>query len=172
MALSSLIDGQTIKIDNHNTGTLYQWDEAIHLHKRMNTKKYRGIEALIPLAQDGRLDFRGANGKKDIELKNEIEKAFSNPTIRIKFVKTLINSLSDLFNSSKLSKDEWCRLFEEVAGRIVRYFDLKPKVKERIDNDIIRFSRENGLDIYIRADQKEKAIILGTDITLINNFNN
>lgn len=170
MALSSLIDGQTIKIDNHNTGTLYQWDEAIHLHKRMNSKKYRGIEVLIPLAQDGKLDFRGSNGKKDIELKNEIEKAFSNPTIRIKFVKTLINSLSDLFDSSKISKDEWYELFVIVASRIAAYFDLKPKVKGRIGNDIIRFSREKGLDIYIRADQKEKTIILGTDITFINNF--
>lgn len=174
MALSSLIDGQTIKIDNHNTGTLYQWDEAIHLHKRMNSKKYRGAEVIIPIAEDGELDFRGIDGKgmADLHIKNEIRKAFSNSTIRIRFVTALLNGLSNLFNNSKISKDEWCRLFEEVAGRIVRYFDLKPKVKERIDNDIIRFSRENGLDIYIRADQKEKAIILGTDITLINNFNN
>lgn len=170
MSLSSLIDGQTIKIDNHNIGTLYKWDEAIHLHKRMNSKKYRGIEVLIPLAQDGELDFRGANGKKDIELMNEIGNAFSNHSIRIRFVKTLINSLSELFNSSKISKDEWYELFIIVAGRIATYFGLKTKMKEKIDNDIIRFSREKGLDVYIRADQKEKSIILGTDITLIYNF--
>ena len=111
MSLSSLVDGQTIKIDNHNTGTSFQWDEAIHLHKRMNSKKYRGIEVLIPLACDGKLEFRGANGKKDLELMNEIEKAFSNPTIRVRFVKTLMKSLSDLFYSSKISKNEWYELF-------------------------------------------------------------
>ena len=82
MALSSLINGQTIEIDNHNRGTEYKWDEAIHIHKRMNSKQYRGIEVLIPLAQKGRLDFRGASEKKEIELKNEIRKAFSNHTIR------------------------------------------------------------------------------------------
>lgn len=172
MALSSLIDGQTIKIDNHNTGTLYQWDEAIHLHKRMNSKKYRGIEVLIPLAQNGKLDFRGASEKKDIELMNEIKKAFSNHTIRTRFVKTLINSLSDLFNSSKISKGEWYELFVIVASRIAAYFGLKTKIKEIIGNDIVRFSREKGLDIYIKADKEEKSIILGTDFTFINNFDN
>ena len=168
MALSRLIDGQTIKIDNHNTGTLYQWDEAIHLHKRMNSKQYRGIEVLIPLAPKGRLDFRGANEKKEIELKNEIRKAFSNHTIRTRFVNTLINSLSDLYNSSKISKDEWYELFVIVASRIAAYFDLKPKVKERIDNDIIRFSREKGLDIFIKADRDKESIIIGDDLNFIN----
>ena len=130
MALSSLIDGQTIKIDNHNCGTDYEWDEAIHIHKRMNSKKYRGIEVLVPLAHDSKLDFRGVNGNKDVELMNEIEKAFSNSTIRTKFVKTLINSLSNLFNNSKISKVEWYGLFEEIAGRIAEYFGLKTNIKE------------------------------------------
>lgn len=170
MSLSSLVDGQTIKIDNHNTGTSFQWDEAIHLHKRMNSKKYRGIEVLIPLARDGKLEFRGANGKKDLELMNEIEKAFSNPTIRVRFVKTLMKSLSDLFYSSKISKNEWYELFVIVASRIAAFFGLKTKIKEKMDNDIISFSRDKGIDIYIKADKEEKAIILGTDTTFINNF--
>ena len=33
MALSRLINDQTIEIDNHNRGTEYKWDEAIHIHK-------------------------------------------------------------------------------------------------------------------------------------------
>ena len=39
-----------------------------------------------------------------------------------------------------------------------------------MDNDIISFSRDKGIDIYIKADKEEKAIILGTDTTFINNF--
>ena len=134
MALSSLIDGQTIKIDNHNIGTLYEWSKAIHLHKRMNSDKYRGAEVIIPLAEDGELDFRGLDGRRmaDLHIKNEIRKAFSKTTIRIRFVTTLLNSLSKLFNNSKISKDEWYRLFEEVASRIVRYFDIKNKVGEKL----------------------------------------
>lgn len=170
MALSSLIDGQTIKIDNHNIGNVYKWDNSIHLHKRMNSKKYRGIEVLIPLTSDGKLEFRGANGKKDLELMNEIEKAFSNPTIRVRFVKTLMKSLSDLFYSSNISKNEWYELFVIVASRIAAFFGLKTKIKEKMDNDIISFSRDKGIDIYIKADKEEKAIILGTDTTFINNF--
>lgn len=172
MALSSLIDGQTIKIDNHNIGTLYQWDEAIHLHKRMNSDKYRGAEVIIPIAIDGKLEFKGIDGRSrdDLHIKNEIKKAFSNPTIRTRFVKSLINNLSDLFSSSKISKEEWYELFVTVAERIAVYFGLKTKVKEQIGIDILRFSRENKLDFFIKANRKEKTIILGTDITLIGNF--
>ena len=173
MALSSLIDGQTIKIDNHNIGTLYQWDKTIHLHKRMNSDKYRGAEVIIPIAEDGELDFRGIDGKgmTDMRIKNEIRKAFSKTTIRIRFVTTLLNSLSKLFNNSKISKDEWYRLFEEVAGRIVRYFGIKNKVGERINSDIIKFSKEKGINIYIKADKDSKSVILGTDVNLVDNFN-
>lgn len=168
MALSNLIDGQTIEIDNHNRGTNYEWDEAIHIHKRMNSKKYRGIEVLVPLAHDSKLDFRGVNGNKDVELMNEIEKAFSNSTIRTKFVKTLINSLSNLFNNSKISKVEWYGLFEDVASRIAGYFGLKTKIKEKIGNDIIRISREKGLDIFVKANGENKSITIGDDIEYIN----
>lgn len=171
MALSSLINGQTLEIDNHNRGTNYEWDEAIHIHKRMNSKKYRGIEVLVPLAHDSKLEFRGVNGNKDIELMNEIEKAFSNPTIRPKFVRTLIKSLSNLFGNSKISKDEWYGLFEEVAGRIVRYFGVKDKVGERINNDIIKFSKEKGINVYIKADKDSESVLLGTDMSLVDNFN-
>ena len=171
MALSSLLNGQTIQIDNHHRNVECKWGKAIHLHKRMNSKKYRGIEVLIPLACDGKLEFRGANGKKDLELMNEIEKAFSNPTIRVRFVKTLMNSLSDLFYSSKISKNEWYGLFEEVAGRIVGYFGIKDKVGERINSDIIKYSKEKGINVYIKADKDSESVILGTDMSLVDNFN-
>ena len=171
MTISSLINGQTIEIDNHNRGTDYEWNEAIHIHKRMNSKKYRGIEVLVPLAHDSKLDFRGVNGNKDIELINEFEKAFSNSTIRTKFVKTFINSLSNLFNKSKISKDEWYGLFEEVANRIVKYFGIKDKVGERINSDIIKYSKEKGINVYIKADKDSESVILGTDMSLVDNFN-
>ena len=57
-----------------------------------------------------------------------------------------------------------------VASRIAAFFGLKTKIKEKMDNDIISFSRDKGIDIYIKADKEEKAIILGTDTTFINNF--
>lgn len=168
MALSRLINDQTIEIDNHNRGTEYKWDEAIHIHKRMNSKKYRGIEVLVPLAYNSKLDFRGVNGNKEIELMNEIEKAFSNPTIRTNFVRTLINSLSNLFNKSRISKDEWYGLFEEVAGRIAGYFGLNTKIKEKMGNDVIKISREKGLDIYLKANKETKSISISDNLEYIN----
>lgn len=173
MSLSRLIDGQTIKIDNHNRGTNYNWDKAIHLHKRMNSDKLKGAQVIIPIAEDGNLEFRGVDGKRKVELqiKKEIEKAFSNPTIRTEFVRTLIDELSKLFADNKISKDKWDVLFNEVAIRIVDYFGVKPKIKEKIGNEIIRFSQEKGLDIFVKASVEDESITLGTDFNLVNNFN-
>ena len=60
--LRQLINGQTIKIDNHNCGKEVIWDRSIHFHKRMNSKKYRGAEVIIPIAEDGELEFRKIEG--------------------------------------------------------------------------------------------------------------
>ena len=102
---------------------------------------------------------------------NEIEKAFSNNTIRTMFVKTLIDELTKLFTDNKIPKEKWNILFDEVAIRIVKYFGVKPKIKEKIGNEIIRFSQEKGLDIFVKASVKDESITLGTDFNLVNNFN-
>ena len=173
MALSSLLDGQTIQIDNHHRNVECKWGKAIHLHKRMNAEKYRGVEVIIPIAEDGELEFRGVGRKEkiDIHIENEIRKAFSNSTIRTRFVTTLLKSLSNLFSNSNISKDEWYRLFEEVAGRIVGYFGIKDKVGERINSDIIKYCKAKGINIYIKADKDSESVILGTDMSLVDNFN-
>ena len=86
MALSNLINGQTIEVDNHNRGNVYKWDRTIHLHKRMNSDKFRGMQVIIPIADDGDLEFRKVKGHDDdIHIKNEIANAFSNTYIRNKF---------------------------------------------------------------------------------------
>ena len=107
----------------------------------------------------------------EMQIKNEIEKAFSNNTIRTMFVKTLIDELTKLFTDNKIPKEKWNILFDEVAIRIVKYFGVKPKIKEKIGNEIIRFSQEKGLDIFVKASVKDESITLGTDFNLVNNFN-
>ena len=77
-----------------------------------------------------------------------------------------------MFKSSKISKGEWYELFVIVANRIAAYLGLKTKIKEIIGNGIVRFSCEKGLDVYIKADKEEKSIILGTDFTFVDNFDN
>lgn len=38
MALSNLLNNQTITIDNHNRGgNVLEWDKSLHIHKRMNS---------------------------------------------------------------------------------------------------------------------------------------
>ena len=64
MSLESLIKGQTIKIDNHTQGcnVEYKWNEAVHLHKRMNGEgRFNKAEIIIPLSSKGKLYFRKIN---------------------------------------------------------------------------------------------------------------
>ena len=137
MALSNLINGQTIEVDNHNRGNVYKWDRTIHLHKRMNSDKFRGMQVIIPIADDGDLEFRKVKGHDDIHIKNEIANAFSNTYIRNKFVKSMVRYLNILFAKSNIPDDEWQNIYEDIACKIARHFDLTSKIKENKDKETI-----------------------------------
>ena len=133
MALSSLIDGQTIKIDNHNIGTLYQWDEAIHLHKRMNSDKYRGAEVIIPIAIDGKLEFnksRASNHYFAFDTWKKINGEQTNtPNPRRKH-KGGVYRYGDIAYVQKfvpLMKNISAMCADDDVRYIVSYFDIKSK---------------------------------------------
>ena len=67
MALRNLIDGQTIKIDNHNRGGEFEWGKGVHMHKRMNKDKYSGAEVLIYLDEDKDLEFSSIIGGAEFQ---------------------------------------------------------------------------------------------------------
>ena len=56
--LSKIIDGQTIRIDNHYRGVELDSLKGVHIHKVMNSDKYRGAEILIPVGEDEDILFR------------------------------------------------------------------------------------------------------------------
>jgi len=164
MALSNLINGQTIEVDNHNRGNVYKWDRTIHLHKRMNSDKFRGMQVIIPIADDGDLEFRKVKGHDDdIHIKNEIANAFSNTYIRNKFVKSMVRYLNILFAKSNIPNDEWQNIYEDIACKIARHFDLTSKIKEKLDNDIISFYRKEG-NLYIKANKDKETISIGDNV--------
>lgn len=172
--LRQLINGQTIKIDNHNCGKEIIWDRSVHLHKRMNSKKYRDVEVIIPIAEDGELDFRKIERDEETQrnIVNEISKAFGNETIRNNFVKSFYKSLDEILRSNKVNNPR--EVILQAANRLIRYFGVKPKFakefKTSLGKYIITYSGEDGSDTFVLSDPEDCSFIIGKDFDYIENF--
>lgn len=93
-----LIEGQTIRIDNHDSGGGRQatWDDSLHIHKIMNTDRYNGVEVLIPLNENREISFRKVKGKSSLieaQLRNEIKRAFKDVQKRKQFATYIFKSI-------------------------------------------------------------------------------
>ena len=55
MALSNLLNNQTITIDNHHRGgNVLKWDKSLHIHKRMNSGCKSSVDCEIYFADRDR----------------------------------------------------------------------------------------------------------------------
>lgn len=72
MALSNLLNNQTITIDNHNRGgNVLEWDKSLHIHKRMNSGCKSSVECEIYFAaKDKAIVFSNERGKNVQKIKN------------------------------------------------------------------------------------------------------
>lgn len=165
--MKRLIDGQTIKIDNHNTGTKLEWGKSIHLHKRMNNDKYSGAEVLIYIGDDRELEFRKVTGgeQKEERLRNEIKDAFKNNTIKDNFIKSFYESLNDYLNAcGKTNENEKNELYIQAATRIVKSLGLKAKVKESFmkeANSFVSFEFEDSSDTIVAFNPQDESTVVG-----------
>lgn len=171
MAIRNLIDGQTIKIDNHNRGEKIEWGTGIHLHKRMNMDRYAGAEVIIYIDNDKDLEFRSITGGVDekIRLRNEIRKAFKNVTIRKHFIESFYKSLQNILDASCIKDaNERYKLAEQAAKRIIRLFELKDSAVQWFEdgaNEFFSFSQGTDSDYAIVAlNADENSITVGCDM--------
>lgn len=170
MSIKKLIEGQTIGIDNHHRGGIFEWGKGVHLHKRMNNNKYDGAEVLIPIAEDGELEFRKIKGpSKEIEaqMRNEIEKAFKKPSVKRSFINSFYKSLDDILKNEGRSIEDKIEILKTSASRIAKYFGLKPVIKdyfgEVADKFYVQFSRSQSSDFYVLTDVKRQMFVIGVD---------
>ena len=172
--LSKLIDGQTIRIDNHHRGSILNSLQGVHIHKIMNNDKFRGAEMLIPIGTDDKddIDFRKLKGGMDVEkrLKNEIRKAFCDKAIRKKFIRSFYSSLDDMMRYMKVEDvQERHSIAKGSALRIAELFEVKPKVKESFIEEVNSFYKftTDESDFYVVQYPKSNSIIVGTDLEII-----
>ena len=171
MAIQNLIDGQTIKIDNHNSGTEIVWGTGIHLHKRMNKDKYAGAEVLIYIDEDKDMEFRSVTGGEEEKkrLQNEIRRAFKNVTIRKQFIESFYRSLRNILDASCIKDpNERYKLAEQASKRIVRLFGLKEKISDHFMadlNEVFVFSQgKNGDVAIVTLNAEEQSVTIGRDM--------
>ena len=173
MALSELIDGQTIKIDNHNSGSEIKCDDyRIHLHKRMNSDKFNGANVIIPLSGKGELSFSKIIGQKnEIEKRilNEIKQAFKNNYRRDSFVKSFHKSINIILTNDGCNINDAKIIAEKAILDIAKYFGLNPKITNLIGditNDFYTKIETNNNKEFIIS-KKSKSFTIGHHLSII-----
>lgn len=179
--MKRLIKGQTIRIDNHDSGSGREitYDDSLHIHKVMNSDRYNGVEVLIPLNENREISFRKVKGKNGLiksRLRNEINRAFRSPQKRKQFA-------SDIFKDIERysqNEDNPIRIQNLVksAKAIAKHFDLYPEIRNEVSNRIKdRISTyysehidENGERYFIYQDLKGQNIRIGSDFNILEDW--
>ncbi len=174
--LSKLIDGQTIRIDNHHRGTIIDSLKGVHIHKVMNKDKYRGAEVLIPIGDDSEIEFRKIKGGMDVEkrIRKEIRKAFSDKQIREQFINTYYKSLEEMMTYAKIEDpEERLTIARNSAIRIAELFGAKTSVKESfIKAAYSHFSFPFGNNVlHVIQRPSTQSVTIGTDLDYIKTEN-
>jgi len=179
--MKNLIKNQTIRIENHiwGSGEIVKWSKSIHLHKVMNSERYNRAEIIIPIGCFDEIEFKKITGKSSSvqkQLKNELEKAFKDKTKREKFAEDVLKRLISF--SQKSTRQETLADLIEGAKNIAQHFELKNTILEAFHEKIGDVYKtytsvhkdNNGNEYYIIQDITGENIRLGTDLSIIKNW--
>lgn len=173
--MKELIQGQTIRLDNHDSGSgrAVTWGSGIHVHKKMNSDRYNSAEVIIPLDKSGKLEFRKLQGRSEMiekQLKNEINRALKNKSKRWEFVSSVLKRLESY--SSSVPKPQLVRNLRMGAENLASHFDLQPTIVEeskrilkgQLSSFLTEHVNDEGKVSYILQDVVGKRILVGDDL--------
>lgn len=168
--MRELIKGQTIRVDNHRSGTRepVEWGKGVHLDKAINDKKHKSVRVKIYLDSDRGIEFI-SRGDDDVRQRivSEISDVLAqNPQKRKAFVEDVIKEI-DRF-SQNLSPAERRKNLEEGANRIANHFNLGTSFVEIIDQHLNQcltghFDEKNKVCLILQ-DLREKSIKVSEDL--------
>lgn len=139
MALSNLLNNQTIIIDNHHRGgNILEWNKSLHIHKRMNSGCKSSVECEIYFADHDRgIVFSNERGKNVPVIKNEILEAFSSSDIRNKFIESFYDAVTPILtNNNNRSPSDVIRIIRRAVKRIARSFGLSDDIQDAMINTV------------------------------------
>lgn len=170
--MKQIIQDQTISFDTHQAGDGKKIEvDQLHMHKRMNGKKFKGVEIKIPLNPNEPIDF--GDSKSDIgqQIINEIKHVFKkNPSKVREMAKYIANRISRY--SDDMTAENSRSFFEDGAKAIAKHFELKEKIEETLTEQIknhlsfyiTAHSDKEGNTFYIKQDVKRKRIKIGNEL--------
>ena len=188
--MKKLIDNQTIDFDNHSAGDGKEITvKGLHMHKRMNGKKFKGVDVLLPLDGEIKIEFRPKKTSTKIQKQiiNEIKKVLKkNKAKREEFINTIFNVI-ERYSNLEVSGDSFnqnIQLFRENAVKIAALFSKDGTIREEmyqiIDSNIHYFITRHKKDklknnqpfhqknFYIKQDVKRNRIKISDDLEALN----
>ncbi|WP_221653981.1 hypothetical protein [Bacteroides ovatus] len=173
--LTSILKNQTIRIDNHDSGTgrPFEWGTGVHIHKILNEKKYKGTEFILPLDRPGEIKYiRGYDISGNIE--SEIRKAFKDEDIRRKFILDLGEALKTIADSNHLDEKLRRKMLIQSGTQLIKLFGAKQIASVSWfrdgDNFISEFICQSEPHIYIEQNVKGNYITVSNSEQYIELF--
>ena len=173
--MRSLIQNQTVSFDTHQAGDGQKVKvEDLHMHKRMNGRKYKGVNIKIPFNPEKEIEYTGNNSDYSDQIINEIKRAFKkNPNKVREFAKDLANRISRY--SSDMNAENSRKFLEESAQTIAKHFELNEKIINVMISEIYNHvsffitshKDDTGKTFYIKQDIDRKRVKIGDDLEKI-----
>ena len=167
--LASILKNQTIRIDNHKSGTREEikWGTGIHLHKIMNDKKYKGAEFTLPLDRNG--DIKYINGNA-VSIEGEIKKAFKDEITRKRFISSFGKALVDIADASKADPKTRLKIRIQSSRNLIELFGMDYEAKKDWFKDDHNFMSMFA-NVYIEQNIDKGYVTISDNEKYIESFN-
>jgi hypothetical protein len=170
--MKQIIQDQTVSFDTHQAGDGRKVDvDQLHMHKRMNGKKFKGVNIKIPLDPNKSIDYTGNNSKEGQRIINEIRKVLKkNPGKVREMAKFVANRISRY--TDDMTAENSKEFLDKTANALAKHFELNDKISESMTQEInnhLSFYITSHLDnegniYYIKQDITRKRIKIGDDL--------
>lgn len=170
--MKKIIQDQTISFDTHQAGDGRKIEiDLLHMHKRMNGNRFKGVEIKIPLNPNKQIDFGKSKSIIGQQIINEIKQVFKKKPSKVREIAKYIADRISRY-SEDMTAENSIKFFEDGAEAIAKHFELNEKIEktltEQIKNHlsfyITAHTDEEGNVFYIKQDIKFKQIKIGNNL--------
>ena len=179
ITLTSLINNQSVRVDNHDSGSgrPFDWGTGVHIHKETDDKDCK-IQFTLNLEKVADIRFIKSSGDRDKQkrVKNEVKKAFKDKAVKKRFIKELGAALKRLNDNAlnKLSEKDFIEKLKISAQSVVNLFgeDYKSQANSFEDDEIFSsiFTDKHDDRIIIQQNIKKQHITISRSLQAIKKF--
>tara|TARA_R110002153_G_scaffold69594_2_gene183920 strand:+ start:43 stop:600 length:558 start_codon:yes stop_codon:yes gene_type:complete len=172
--VKELINGQTIDFDLHKAGDRSATSiDGLHMHKRMNGKRFKGIDVLFPLDDKNDIVFRPSSTSDLLrrQLLNEVRRAVSkDKSKRQNLVDTIVDELSRY--TDYMPEASQVESIKRGAERIAKIFsknsnveeEMRQQIQSRLDFYVTKHEKEDNSPFFIKQDFSRNRIKISDDL--------